>query len=328
VNNDTVTCSLCPNGESILEPEKVINLFEFETCADFENALRLLLPAEDEQCLQIQSIYGLCGCPSAPDPPCTLCKDGSPMTTPERAIPFVASPFGEAFDITCALYEANLLTMAQADEMCEPARGLGSYCGCAPLDDYCEFCPGEKVHPNFYNVEIGALGEVRESGLKPTCEFAETLLLQTSKDEKLQCFGLQQKGFLCGCNDGKTSYMSVKTDTQRVALTIIPKVTASLSIILTLLVMYDILRSKARRGRTYGRIIGVMAFYDFIFAIAWFIGTWAVPVYDEFGDPTGVLYASGNDGTCTAQAFALELGQSKCILTDAILLVHYQLFLV
>lgn len=311
LENGTETCSLCPGGETVSEPEKVINLFEFETCADFDDALRLLLPAESEQCPQIQSIYGLCGCSSGPDPPCSMCQDGSQITTPDRVIPFVESPFGPGFNITCALYEANVLTLAGDDQACQLAQGLGSYCGCPPLENHCEFCPGEKVHPDNYAVEIGALEPVREAGVTPTCEFTETLLLQVPSDDKLQCLGLQQKAFLCGCNDGHATYMNAYTANQRNAIAYIPKATAFLSIICTLFVISDILRSKAKRQRVYGRLVVIAAVYDLVYAIAWFIGTWAVPVYDEYGDPTGVVGASGTAATCTGQAFFVEIGQSK-----------------
>jgi hypothetical protein len=179
------------------------------------------------------------------------------------------------------------------------------------LENHCEFCPGENISSSVYSREIGALEEVRESGLTPTCEFANALLLQVPKNDALQCFGLQQLAHLCGCNDGKPTYMAADTDPKMRAIMYTPKAVGFISSMAAAYVIYDILHSRARRSRVYTRIIALQAAFDCIVAFSWFIGNWAVPVYDEYGDPTGVLGAKGNQQTCTAQGFLTELAMGK-----------------
>ena len=78
-----------------------------------------------------------------------------------------------------------------------------------------------------------------------------------------------------------------------------------------LFVIVDIVGSKERRKRVYCQIVLGLSIADLITAIPWLISTAAIPAYVDGGDPSGVLGAVGNDATCRAQGFFVQLGDSE-----------------
>lgn len=232
------SCQMCSSG--VLYPSKTIDLFGFETCADLDDAVELLLKDGTDQCAIVQSIAGLCGCESLPSDPCTICRDGSssvPDPLINKEIPFLQSDTGPfaSFGVapTCRLYEAYLLSIDANDAQCPLAQGMGSYCGCPPVPDHCEFCPDHPIDPQYYNKTLHFLSAVEEAGVSPTCEFAETLLKQVSSDDLVQCYGIQQRSFLCGCNDGVWLYAETKNEAQKRAMAWIPRGTGLLSLLVS-----------------------------------------------------------------------------------------------
>lgn len=50
-----------------------------------------------------------------------------------------------------------------------------------------------------------------------------------------------------------------------------------------------------------------IAVFDIFSSAAWAFSTLPIPEYDEYGDPTNIYGARGNDATCTAQGFFIQL---------------------
>jgi hypothetical protein len=228
------------------------------------------------------------------------------MTDPTRIIPFVKSPFGDAFSMTCELYGAYLLPLDKDDQQCDIALGISSYCGCPPVQNHCEFCPGEPIQDEFLQTELIFLAEVRETGVIPTYEFVETLHLQVQQDNVVQCFGLQQKNFLCGCNGGNWYDAGAKNVPQKAALNWAPRLSGTLSFFLcnSSTLGYPSKKREATTG--YCQLVSGMTICDLISAVPWIIGSLAVPEYID-GKATGVYGAKGNEATCTAQGFFVQL---------------------
>lgn len=91
---------------------------------------------------------------------------------------------------------------------------------------------------------------------------------------------------------------------QQAALAIIPKFSSSLSIIGSLLIIYEILFLDRRKLlRVYHRMLLVMSIYDVLESSFNFQSSWPIPKGTE-----GVAFAVGNTEWCEAQGFFLQFG--------------------
>lgn len=236
-------CTVCSDGGIMSMPEKRISLpgFEFiETCETLDDFIPGVLIAGSTECNELQSLGSICGCPVA-DNPCTLCSDGSPITTPDRVIDFLdlTSVGAISLAVTCDIYEASIMgKFTSGTQQCDEAQLVGSYCGCPKLDNYCEFCPGETVSEEYKSVELNSLGEIE--GITTTCEFVETILHQTPDDDPLQCLGLQSRAFLCGCNNGVWDVGTIDTPAKKEFTFFAPMVSALSSIVVSYTSSYSV----------------------------------------------------------------------------------------
>ena len=229
-------CQLCPTPRGVLFPNRTIDVSGISTCRQLEDVIALALDADTPDCRDAQSIVGLCGCDTLPQNPCTMCRDGSsvPQELFHKTIPFIPSTSNSRFApnaTTCGLYEAFLKSIDAKDAQCPLSQGIGSYCGCPPVENHCEFCPMHPIDPAYYDKTLHFLSQVRQAGIDPTCEFAETLLKQVPSSDRLQCYGTQQRAFLCGCNDGVWLYANTRNNAMKLALAWAPRVTGTLSLL-------------------------------------------------------------------------------------------------
>jgi len=92
-------------------------------------------------------------------------------------------------------------------------------------------------------------------------------------------------------------------DSQFVALAIIPKITASISIPCQCWIIKQVIVDhRGGRGKATSRALLGMGCVDVCASFGWFLSTWAAPA----GTP-GVPFASGTTGTCSFQGFLLQL---------------------
>jgi hypothetical protein len=97
------------------------------------------------------------------------------------------------------------------------------------------------------------------------------------------------------------SVLQQYTTGQHVAIIIVSKCSACLSMIGSLSILYKILQMPRRKVTTKERLIAGMSVFDTLGSICWLIGTWAFPKsMDVWG-------ASGSDQTCRAQGFVFML---------------------
>ena len=308
-DDDDDNCSLCGDDEN-LQSDKVIHLFNFETCLEFDDALRYLLPEDSTRCQQMKSIRGICcGVQKQQQQQqhsavCTLCPDGtSPL--PNRAIPFVYSELmGESSNMTCGLYQDSLQTVS-IDECRLAQEGVASWCGCpstgSEVENKCEIC-ARSTSSQYRKKELESLKDYQTVVINPNCDFvAESLSLRVESQSR-QCLDLQQH---CGCVGNQAT-----TPQQQKAAAWIPKITASLSILGALAIILDIRRSKKRRKRVYCRVVLLKSMSEMVYAFCWFIGSWG---------------SSGSNSLCQFQAFFFQLGQTACVLCNVCLAVYYLL---
>lgn len=243
-------CEICGPGadKSAYTPSKQISIpgFEFvDTCFTLDFLTTSILEAGTDECTQLQSISPLCGCQVQKNP-CSLCHDGNMDNVDlARQMSFVSLA---GVTPTCEIYDAYIKTLDAEDPACSEAQAISSICGCSPpIENSCEFCPGEKIPNEFLQKELGLLKEavVQEEGsdvtISPTCEFAETILNNVPSDDKLQCFGLQQRAFLCGCNEGEWDFSGADTPVKKDFIQWVPRISALLSFLVSCFTYFAVL---------------------------------------------------------------------------------------
>jgi len=153
---------------------------------------------------------------------------------------------------------------------CRDSQLIGSYCGCPAIQEACEFCPGETVaNPDRLHVRT-----YEPIGYNVTCTQLEEGLLQVEEDSDL-CFLARFSNWECGCNDGFYSYMGTKSHRDQRLLSILPKISGSLSVIGCLFIFQDYWRGD--RGNIYRQIMCLMSLFDVITALSWMLGSVAIP---------------------------------------------------
>ena len=102
-----------------------------------------------------------------------------------------------------------------------------------------------------------------------------------------------------------------------------PKVAASLSLpgscfilVETLLDYQESRRTEQRSTTPMQRALAGMSLVDILSSLAWFIGTWAAP------EDSGALYATGNQNTCRAQGFLLQVAIGAPLYNAALILYY------
>lgn len=102
-----------------------------------------------------------------------------------------------------------------------------------------------------------------------------------------------------------------------VALAVAPKIPASLSLLGSLYIVYDILKMPRPKRRVYHRLLLGMSLFDCLASIAWFLGTWTLPA-----ESIPIYGANGSNATCATQGFFVQLSIST-VLYNGCLAVYY-----
>mmetsp|Transcript_37692 Transcript_37692/g.91549 ORF Transcript_37692/g.91549 Transcript_37692/m.91549 type:complete len:605 (-) Transcript_37692:289-2103(-) len=109
------------------------------------------------------------------------------------------------------------------------------------------------------------------------------------------------------------------TNEEEVALAIVPKVSSVFSLLGSVWIIIEVATERTKRGVPYHRLLLAMSVYDVLESVWNFGSTWPIPK----GSPQ-VIWAIGNEATCTAQGFFLTLS-SAVPLYNAMLSLYYVL---
>lgn len=109
------------------------------------------------------------------------------------------------------------------------------------------------------------------------------------------------------------------THSQKLVLAIMPKVSGSLSLICSCLIVASILLSPKKRNRVYHRLILGISLCDVSNSIFYGLSTWPIP------SVSGYLWATGTENTCILQGFFIQFGISTSIFNGS-LAIYYLLF--
>eukprot|EP00956_Cyclotella_meneghiniana_P046042 scaffold396303_cov63-Cyclotella_meneghiniana.AAC.1 len=128
------------------------------------------------------------------------------------------------------------------------------------------------------------------------------------------CRLAQSVNYICGCEG--TGYAGANTETKQKMLVWMPRVSAILSIMGSLFIIFNILRS-GRRKELYMQIMIFMSMFDIIGSAAYSFTTLPTPTDDY-------LYGSqGNDATCTAQGFFIQVGTVAAYMNVSLSFYYY-----
>jgi len=308
-------CSLCGTGvesfangsHSLSSVSSFASLAALVPCQDATKAAELFSKGSEE-CSNLQSLVEsecVCGTPEEESVPpivhatedsdvskCSLCRDGSDVTMPDREISFAEKLFG--FAPTC--WQAQMATshMDEGSKDCRDAQLIGSFCGCPAIENACILCPGENMtEPDRRHVRMYEL-----RGIDIKCSEMADLFLQID-ESSVECFLGRYTNWECGCNEGFYRYMGTRTDRDKILLSILAKISGSLSVFGCLFVIQDYWRGD--RGNLYRKIMFMSSWFHLMTAVSWMIGPAAIPAYDIYGNDTNIYGAKGNDATCKAQ---------------------------
>jgi hypothetical protein len=290
----------------------------FETCGEAEQAAALYLSQASDPCDLFQSVSSVCGCEtlSSIESPCSLCPDGSPVSLPDEDLSFMfegsrgSSTGAAALDgvqPTCQVVEAFAKSFEEGSRECLDVQFVAGVCGCRPVENACDFCPGEDVPLPDKDVLIAAT----RLGFVPTCSQVDAFTTQFEKGSEL-CFLAGRANYICGCQGGERHYLGAETQAQKAALAWVPRISAFLSIFGSSMIIYDIVRDQIKRCSSYHALMLAMSVIDIFSSIAWGLTTLPIPEY-EYGEPSGIYGARGNEKTCKTQGFFVQLGYTSIL---------------
>jgi hypothetical protein len=224
--------------------------------------------------------------------PCYLCPDGSPV-----GLPFKTPGFG--IDGTCAqLDQSAQEKLTSGAPECAATRFFSGICGCPPVEDACRYCNGEETpDPDYILQSVAAINfppiSCRDFGLFST----------QVTEESFECLAVNYFAYLCGCSDE----FLVRKD---YLLFTVLRTSAVMSILGSFFIVFDVCRNYYKSGifSVYHELVLTMSSFDFLSSTAWVLGSLPIPAINEWGEPHPTDGAKGNNATCTAQGFLMQLG--------------------
>ncbi|KAL7467731.1 hypothetical protein ACHAXS_007969 [Conticribra weissflogii] len=175
--------------------------------------------------------------------------------------------------------------------------------------DKCSFCPHHDIE--YPNRLVPLFGD--NIACWQMQGFYENM--DIPKDSQ-NCVLAQSMNFICGC-DGP-GYAGANTHTKQAVLAWLPRVMAIVSTLGSLFILYDTTKTIQKRRKLLNQMLSTLSVFDGLGSIAYAFTTLPTPVSDY-------IYGSrGNDATCTAQGFFIQIGTIACFLNVS-LSVYYLL---
>uniref|UniRef100_A0A7S3P6F5 G-protein coupled receptors family 2 profile 2 domain-containing protein n=1 Tax=Amphora coffeiformis TaxID=265554 RepID=A0A7S3P6F5_9STRA len=116
------------------------------------------------------------------------------------------------------------------------------------------------------------------------------------------------------------NYLGATTDGQKKALVWVSRVAALMSFAGASYILFDILSLSKKRQNVYYQLLITVAIFDIVTAVAWCFST--APIDKDLADH--VYGAMGNQATCKAQAFFVQLGFTS-VFCNVSLAIYYVL---
>jgi len=160
--------------------------------------------------------------------------------------------------------------------------------------DVCQFCPGG-IAREYQNTPFPLFGdETRCIDLERY--FTRYYIPQDARNCELAIM----YNFICGCEG--PGYMKANNEAKRNSLVWLPRVTSIISFFGSSIIVYDILvKDKRKQKKMNHQMMLVLSIFDLFGSIAYSLTTLPMPKEDY------IEGAKGNDATCTAQGFFIQL---------------------
>jgi len=178
--------------------------------------------------------------------------------------------------------------------------------------DQCYFCPSNDMQ--YPERDVPLFGE------NITCDkvYAFFNRLEVHKDSQ-NCRLAQSVNYICGCEG--TGYAGANTEAKQKSLVWMPRVSGILSLMGSIFIIYDTLRTRKKRKKIPNQILSTLSAFDIFGSIAYALTTLPTPTEDY-------LYGSkGNENTCVTQGFFIQIGTIACYLNVS-LAIYYHLTII
>lgn len=106
---------------------------------------------------------------------------------------------------------------------------------------------------------------------------------------------------ICGCSDS-AGYAGAHTKNKQLALVWLPRVSAMLSLLGSLIMMIDVLSNKLTRKKVLGELIVALSAFDIVGSLAYAFTTLPTPEDDY------IHGSRGSEASCKAQGFFIQIG--------------------
>jgi len=124
------------------------------------------------------------------------------------------------------------------------------------------------------------------------------------------CALAQQMNYICGCEG--VGYAGANSHAKQEVLVWMPRVMAILSIFGSSFILYDTIRTRQKRRKMLNQMLFMLSVFDIFGSIAYAFTTLPTPQEDYLHG------AKGNDKTCKAQGFFIQIGTIACFMNVSI----------
>ena len=196
-------------------------------------------------------------------------------------------------------------------------------------DEQCSFCPNDDVlYPHRTFALFGSQIECWQMQA-----FFERIKYSV---DSVNCRLAQSFNHICGCTG--SGYAGAGTDAKKAALVWLPRVMAILSIMVRCVhffcifamfflcihifdaivyqgssfIIYDVLRVHTRRSKLLYQLLITLSIFDIVGSIAYAFTSLPTPIRHY------IYGSNGNDATCTAQGFFIQIGTIACFINSSL----------
>lgn len=124
--------------------------------------------------------------------------------------------------------------------------------------------------------------------------------------------------YVCGCSG--EGYLGADSLAKQKTLAWLPRVSAILSILGSMFIIYDTTKSQAKRKKVMNQLLCGLSIFDILGAWGYVFTTLPIPEFHEYGPIWG---AKGNEATCTAQGFFIQLGTISAYMNVSLAVYYY-----
>lgn len=124
--------------------------------------------------------------------------------------------------------------------------------------------------------------------------------------------------YVCGCSG--EGYLGADSLAKQKTLVWLPRVSAMLSMLGSLFIIYDTTKSQAKRKKVMNQLLCGLSIFDIFGALGYVFTTLPIPKDHVYGPIYG---ANGNEASCTAQAFFIQLGTISAYMNISLAVYYY-----